>query len=284
MNPLREALIQMKVENRHTCELLDVGIEKGTVDLFEVSLVIKKMERDLGQDIRLRTTQHSSYSETDLMRIFHGISYALFFAKCQGIAHRDIKPQNLFIDGDQYVLGNFGFAYEVEKAVESGCDGTLIYLSPQLRLRMTGTDIDIDYFNSDVFALGVTLVHLMQLHFSTSISMAWRSAESLNTAVEMELSGLPYSYELLDLVRQMLKFDPEERLLIESLRLFVLRYFAREDQRHIQLLMKVEEMCKNTEFDEIAEQLLRLSQSCIDQRRFLDAETVLLQLLAQYRD
>ena len=58
--PIQEALLRMKVDSAYTCRLLDISICKSSKDLFEVGLVMERLEGDLAVDIRSREVIQAS--------------------------------------------------------------------------------------------------------------------------------------------------------------------------------------------------------------------------------
>jgi serine/threonine protein kinase len=49
----------------------------------------------------------------------------------KGYLHRDIKPENVFVE-DGLFLGDFGFARKIEECKDLECEGTLIYMAPEI--------------------------------------------------------------------------------------------------------------------------------------------------------
>lgn len=213
---VHEALLQGKAESLHTCKLLDCSIRKGNRSQLEVGLVMEKLEGDLGQQIKRRDVQQSPFSEKELAQVLVEISDALMFAKWMGIAHRDIKPANVFVDQGHYRLGDFGSACEVGE-IDICPDGTLAYVSPEMRHWLLGETVEVNAYQSDVFSLGVTLLHLAKLRLPDSIPGAWLSSMELKEAVEKEIQGLPYTCLLLDLIKRMLQMKPQKRPVLEEL-------------------------------------------------------------------
>jgi len=220
--PIHEASLQTQVESLHVCRLLDFALRPGSRNEYEVGLVLEALQGDLGADLKNRSVLSKPYSESELLQILDNVSDALVFAKLQGVAHLDIKPANIFVDSGEYKLGNFGSACDAEAAVSVTGDVTLLYMSPEMRVRLLGERIEVDLFQSDVCSLGMTLLHLAKLREPTSLSSAWRQREAFDCAMEAEMQGLPYSPALLKLLRSMLSRNPHDRPLIEEVRYITL--------------------------------------------------------------
>ncbi len=64
-------------------------------------------------------------------KIFVQILDAVEFCHNQGIYHRDLKPDNIFVNaaGDKVFLGDFGLATDNERSTNFRC-GSSFYMSP----------------------------------------------------------------------------------------------------------------------------------------------------------
>lgn len=113
---------------------------------------------------------------------------ALVYLQSEGIAHRDIKPGNLYIAEDGSLkVGDFGTANECDTGLQT-LQGTLTYMSPLLR-RATGSVYHNPY-KSDVYSLGLTCLQLV----------LGLSQNQLKAQVSYDkLSGLPSFVERLEL-------------------------------------------------------------------------------------
>lgn len=78
---IQEALLQVRVSSAYTCKLLNLYISRGSIHLFEVKLMMEKLEGDLEVDIKHRAQKNNHYSEGELRYILKCVAEALLYAK-----------------------------------------------------------------------------------------------------------------------------------------------------------------------------------------------------------
>ncbi len=112
------------------------------------------------------------------LRVSIGMLIALGHVHQQGLVHKDIKPDNFFLDrsSGQAWLTGFGIASRLPRERQApepanAIVGTLAYMSPEQTGRMNRS---IDS-RSDLYSLGVTLYQMLtaQLPFSASEPLEW---------------------------------------------------------------------------------------------------------------
>jgi len=119
-------------------------------------LVMRYVESNLFNHIRYK----KYFNDLPIERITSQIALALDFCRANGIAHRDIKPDNILIDmsGHTY-LTDFGIAAKLDDLKEwTQPVGNPAYISPELLL---GKKISDNYEKSDQFSFGVTIYQLI---------------------------------------------------------------------------------------------------------------------------
>ena len=111
-----------------------------------------------GETLRARLTRERQLPVDIAVAIAREIASALEYSHQHGIIHRDVKPENILLQGDRPVLADFGIAHVVEptstrRLTQSGVSlGTPQYMSPEQALG----ERDIDA-RTDVYALGCVL-------------------------------------------------------------------------------------------------------------------------------
>lgn len=154
---------------------------------------------------------------------FYKLSSALKLLKDQGIAHRDIKPDNIVFDKHFEVkLIDFGFASHWGKYEDGMLRtrlGTDQYLAPEMRL---GTAYD--GHKSDIFSLGATLftsvIGVPPFHSSRNEDCYFAAIkkgqwQSLWNTYE-DFSSVRPEASFKALIQRMLEPDPEKRASVEE--------------------------------------------------------------------
>ncbi len=80
----------------------------------------------------VKTAYNQKLPEKEAKSIFRQVVEGLCFIKSKGIAHRDIKAENILVNCGEVKLIDFGFSIYVEdtsELIETFC-GTPTYMSP----------------------------------------------------------------------------------------------------------------------------------------------------------
>ncbi|KAL6451729.1 HSL1 Serine/threonine-protein kinase HSL1 [Candida maltosa Xu316] len=141
-------------------------------------------------------------------QIINGINYLHQFNIC----HRDLKPENLLLDFSKNIkIADFGMAaLEVkEKLLETSC-GSPHYASPEI---VAGKN----YHGapSDIWSCGIILFALLTGH----LPFDDENIRKLLLKVQSGKFNMPHelSWEARDLISQMLKVNPDERIKIDAI-------------------------------------------------------------------
>ena len=116
-----------------------------------------------GESLRTLLEREGKLSEGEAVRITVGVARALEAAHRHGFVHRDVKPENVMLDGEdrQVLLMDFGVA-RVVTTDEPGLTGTGMiigspsYMSPE----QARGDSDIDH-RADIYQLGAVAYEML---------------------------------------------------------------------------------------------------------------------------
>jgi len=157
---LREARVSARLQHRAVVRVFDAG----TSDDNDPFLVMELLE---GEDVGVVLRERGPFDAVRAAQLMIPVLSGLAAAHAQGVVHRDVKPDNVFLarlsDGTvQPKLIDFGVAHVTTHVASSKLTaagmllGTPEYMSPeQVECR---DDIDA---RADVWAAGVTLYHLV---------------------------------------------------------------------------------------------------------------------------
>jgi eukaryotic-like serine/threonine-protein kinase len=126
---LREISIAGRLIHPHILPLYDSG-EVGD-SLYYVMPFID------GETLRQRLQREHQLPLTDTLAIARQVADALTFAHSHNVVHRDVKPENILLDGDQVYVTDFGIARAIQVAAGDTLSspglavGTPAYMSPE---------------------------------------------------------------------------------------------------------------------------------------------------------
>lgn len=174
-------------------------------------------EKSFGRDLLIRMDcldnlrermKQQMFCEKEIIKIGKDICNALTACHATKIWHRDIKPDNIFINQyDVYMLGDFGISKMVDEcnSVETTA-GTKAYAPPEQFIGKYDHRIDI-------YSLGLTLYELAN---GNKLPFA-KTAYIRETEIRMRLDGkaLPrinrVSNKLNDVIMRACEYDPNKR-------------------------------------------------------------------------
>jgi serine/threonine protein kinase len=156
----REIRVAARLQHPNILSILDSGEtpgmrEEGGGQLWFTMPVVD------GENVYERLQREHQLAPDEALRIATAAASALSYANEQGVVHRDIKPDNIMLSGEQVLVADFGVARAVsevqEKLTATGMIvGTPTYMSPE----QASGDKAIDG-RSDIFALACVLYEML---------------------------------------------------------------------------------------------------------------------------
>ncbi|MBZ5643475.1 MAG: protein kinase [Acidobacteriia bacterium] len=199
----QELILARKVTHRNVIRIFDLG-EAGGVKFITMEFIE-------GRDLKHLLTESGKLPADRAVEIIQQVCLALEAAHTEGVVHRDLKPQNIMIDGQgRALVMDFGIARSLEMGgmTQTGAlIGTPEYMSPE---QVRGEHVDA---RSDLFTLGIIFQEVLtgQLPFQAETAMASMFKRTMERAVaarQLDKTIPPYISEI---VGKCLEIDPAAR-------------------------------------------------------------------------
>lgn len=182
-----------------------------------IVIIAEMCDKDLMTDIhQRRSAGRYCYSETQMWEFVTMLVNVLALLESNDIAHRDIKPQNIFLCGDTLKIGDFGSSALIGSGVSSYTTaGTPLFLSPLLKEALLAGNPRVQHnvYKSDVYSLGMTLLAMAALEEPPGGFLG----PAAETAIESKIAVLPYSICFKSLLRLLLQADESRRPTFQGL-------------------------------------------------------------------
>ena len=203
---LREGRAAAAVEHPHVVAVHQVGEDHGAPYIV--------MQRLVGRTLKQARQADGRLPLEEVIRIGRETAAGLAAAHRQGLVHRDIKPDNIFLqdpDGAVRII-DFGLARAgmddgADVTLEGSIVGTPAYMSPE---RIEGRELDA---HSDLFGLGVVLYELLagRLPFDAGSLVSMLAAISRGNPPDLGTVAPDVPRPLAQLVMRLLAHDPADR-------------------------------------------------------------------------
>jgi serine/threonine-protein kinase len=200
----REARSVAQLQHPNIVTVIDRGEEDG-----RQYIVFEFID---GENLKELVVRKGRLDVRDALEIAHEIAQALAFAHENGLIHRDVKPQNVLLNGDgRAKVTDFGIARSLD--VEHGVTqtgtilGTSNYIAPE---QATGQPVDA---HTDVYSLGIVLYEMLtgELPFpgESFVAIAMKHIQEPSPNVLDVRGDVPL--RVASMVDRALEKDPEHR-------------------------------------------------------------------------
>ncbi len=196
-------------------------------------LVFEFMEKNLYELMTQR--QSKRFNENQIKCVMWQTLQGLAYMHKYGFFHRDLKPENLLVCGDIIKIADFGLAREI-RSLPPYTDyvATRYYRAPECILKSTNYNSPVD-----IWALGCIMIEMFNLKpifsgntekevlfkmcsvLGTPTNTSWPEGIQMTKKIDLKFptsAGTPLSQvipdaskEALDLIGEMLKWDPNKR-------------------------------------------------------------------------
>lgn len=175
----REIQLAAKLQHPHIVPLLSSG-EVGGTPYFTMPFVE-------GESLRARLSRVGELPVAEAVRILREVASALGYAHKHGVAHRDIKPDNVMLTDEFALVTDFGVAKALSESSKAPGSATLTglgvtlgtpaYMAPE----QATADPSVDH-RADIYAFGVMAYEML----TGSLPFVGRSTQAMLAAHVVE--------------------------------------------------------------------------------------------------
>jgi serine/threonine-protein kinase len=200
----REARSVAQLQHPNIVTVIDRGEEDG-----RQYIVFEFID---GENLKELVVRKGRLDLRDALEIAHEIARGLAFAHDHGLVHRDVKPQNVLLNGDgRAKVTDFGIARSLD--VDHGVTqtgtilGTSNYIAPE---QASGQPVDA---HTDVYSLGIVLYEMLtgDLPFpgESFVAIAMKHIQEPSPNVLDVRGDIPL--RVAEMIDRALEKDPEQR-------------------------------------------------------------------------
>lgn len=183
--------------------------------IWNIYIKFPRMENSLKKIMEDHKRSREPIPEEKVVQYFYEITQGLRYLHKNGVAHWDMKPNNILIDEEGHTkiadfdLGNFIRDENLNSSVEKA--GSVFYVAPENRNKDFKLEKK-DLFRADCWSLGMILFEMCTLLDLRNIDL-FSSEENIQADLEAKLliSGKEYSSALLGLILGLLRYKVSER-------------------------------------------------------------------------
>ncbi|KAK8842571.1 hypothetical protein M9Y10_025429 [Tritrichomonas musculus] len=202
---LNELYIHSRIRHPSISEIRDILVDGNQIFII--------FELCNGGDLNDVVQDSGGLDEAQAKHYFFQIISAIKYIHQLGIAHRDIKLENVLISQDQCAkLTDFGLCKQVSgnSPMLTTC-GTLVYAAPEII-----NEQPYNGLKTDIWSAGIVLYAMICCHFPWTIPEDSPPDQAMHETVKQILEGqieVPdgITYELQNLMTNMLNTDPNLR-------------------------------------------------------------------------
>jgi serine/threonine protein kinase len=210
---LEEASVLAAFEQE--CRIHESLCHPNIVPIYEIvygpTYIYLLMELCSGGDL-LDFIQNTEFRPLcQVVSMFHQILSAVAYLHARGIAHLDIKPENILIGpANQIKLADFGCCEAPPKISRRPSLGTLVYAAPEMF-----TQSRIDNRPADIWSLGI-LFFTLETGALPFVPGDEASIQRQILSGHLQFNDMMPNY-ILDIVEQCCQVDPDQRPTIDEL-------------------------------------------------------------------
>ena len=210
-------------------KIIKVQYKALDITTYSIYILMELANCDWNNEIKKRQKKNLKYSEKEIINIIKQLTDACLYLENEGIAHRDIKPQNILLfNKNIFKLADFGEAKSInDTSQECTLRGSELYMSPILYngLKINQKDVVHNAYKSDVFSFGFCILYALTLNLRILNDIRnIINMNVINNIVQRYLKNI-YSKKLINLIVKMLEMNEKERFSFYDIKKYVKEKF-----------------------------------------------------------
>ena len=204
------------------------------------------MEYCEGLDLRRFINEHKEKNQLiDELLIYYfiyDICHGLNSIHNKNLIHRDLKPDNLFITGENRLkIGDFGISKQLksEKEFAKTQTGTMLYMAPEI---INGKEYNKKV---DMWALGCIIHELCTLNFCFNDNSYDDLKKKITSSNHEKIDQNKYSKDLQNIIDLLLEIDYNKRPNVEEIIKIVENFFIKNFLKSMQSELENDEIYQN---------------------------------------
>jgi serine/threonine protein kinase len=162
-------------------------------------------EGDFQNELNRRITENQKFTQPELLGYMCQLASGLAHLHEKRIIHRDLKPMNIFKNGPQLLLGDFGLSKKLDSSVATTQAGTPKYMAPEIFGKQPYG------LKADIWSLGVCFYSMIILNLEITPYLEVYMNANFHAQLDKQIVSLGYSEQIANLVNECLSVDPECR-------------------------------------------------------------------------
>jgi serine/threonine protein kinase len=230
----KESEMQISMKHPNICECIASFLDETYQNGYKFVIVMEfSDDGDIERDIEKRNYKRTPWPENELYTHITELIEAFAYLQDKNLTHGDVKPRNLYLTAQGKIkIGDFGESKQSIQALVTQTyqvTGTVVYFSPLLfnayldiiKGKNIKGDVRHNPIKSDVYSLGLSLLHMASLTKPTELNNLEIGPDKLQQNIDKAIAKLNYSETIKTILTHTLQVQENKRYDFKQLRSYI---------------------------------------------------------------